>query len=69
MAGLVETLLELNRLFAGAATTDPVTAVLLVLGTLLTVFAIGVFAYLTVGAVVDLLIPEPSRRVPPEAGR
>jgi hypothetical protein len=69
MASLIENLLEMNRLFAEAASTDPATAVLLVLGTLLFAFSFGVFGYLALGAVVDLLIPDSSRRVPPEAGR
>lgn len=65
MAGIVESLLEMNRLFARAASTDPLTALLLLAGTLLIVFSVAVLGYLTLGAVVDLLIPSTSRRANP----
>ena len=69
MATILENFLEMNRLLAEAATSDPVTAFLLALGTLLFAFSFGLFGYLTLGAVVDLFTPDSGRRVPPEAGR
>ena len=69
MATIIDNLLEMNRIFTEAAATDPITAFLLALGTLLFVFSFGVFGYLTLGGIVDLFTPNSSRRSPPEAGR
>ena len=69
MATILENILEMSRLFTEAATSDPITGLLLALGTLLFGVSFGVFGYLILGGVVDLLIPRASHRVPPEAGR
>lgn len=69
MASIVESFLEMSRILTEAATSDPITAFLLALGTLLFAVSFGVFGYLTLGGVVDLFTPGSSRRVPPEAGR
>lgn len=63
MASLLAQLAELGSLFGGIATTDPVSAVLLALGGLLTVGSVAVLGYLALGAGVDLLVPEPTGRV------
>lgn len=69
MVSILDNLLEMSRLFTEAATSDPITGLLLALGTLLFVFSFGLVGYLTLGAVADLLIPTPARSWPPEAGR
>ena len=68
MASILDNLLEMSRIFTEAATSDPITAFLLALGTLLFVVSFGVFGYLTLGGVVDLFTPN-SSRAPPRAGR
>lgn len=43
-----------------AATTDPISAVLVALGALLVVFSGGVFGVLAAGALVEAIVPDAS---------
>lgn len=52
MATIVEQLRELARLGVDVATTDPAATVLVLLGTLVIAFSVGVFGLLTLGAIV-----------------
>lgn len=58
MQSIVSQLSELGSLFSGIATGDPISTVLVVLGAVLTLGSIGFFGYLTLGAAVDLVIPD-----------
>jgi len=51
--------------FIDAATVDPLSAILVVLGQLLFVVAFAVFGYLVLGSLVDFVIPESPGRSPP----
>jgi len=52
MATLLEQIRELVTLFTDVATTDPISAVLVLIGTVLMAFSIGFFGLLTAGALV-----------------
>lgn len=52
MPTLLEQVQELLTLFTDVATTDPISAVLVLIGTVLMAFSIGFFGLLTAGAVV-----------------
>lgn len=52
--------------FAEVAATDPLSALLLVIGNLLIVFSVGVLGYLALGAFVDAVTPESLGRAPPQ---
>jgi hypothetical protein len=61
--GLIESVVQLVGEFGKVATVDPISAVLLLLGAVLTGVSVVVFGYLTVGAVLaglGDLIPSPS---------
>jgi hypothetical protein len=51
---LVNSIVEMPFKFAEVATHDPVSAVLLAVGAVFTGLAVGVFGYLSLGAVVSL---------------
>ena len=46
-------------LFTQVALRDPLSALLLLVGSALVFVSVGAFGYLTLGALVDLLTPEP----------
>lgn len=52
MATLLEQFQDLARLFTDVALTDPISGVLVVVGTLLMAVSIGFFGLLTAGAIV-----------------
>lgn len=58
-------LLDAVTYFQEAATVDPLSAILFVLGQLLFVVSFAFFGYLVLGALVDLVIPDTSGRAPP----
>lgn len=64
---LVESIVELPVRFLEVAGHDPLSAVLLVVGAALTGAAVGVFAYLSAGAVLSLFTFDDSRGPPREA--
>jgi hypothetical protein len=68
MVSIIENVTEMVDLFGNVATFGPLSAVLLAMGALLVVGASGVFGYLAVGALVDILIPESLGRAPPQQG-
>lgn len=53
--------------FTDIALGDPLSAVLLAVGTLLIALSVGVLGYLALGAAVDLLIPDTGRGPPRRA--
>lgn len=69
LGDLIDSIVAFPGEFADVAAHDPLSAVLLLLGAVLIVFSMGVFGYLTLGALVDLVTPDLSGRAPPEAGR
>jgi hypothetical protein len=68
MVWLVDDLVELTRLFTEVAMRDPISALLLAVGTILVAVSVAVLAYLGAGALVDLLTEDRSRRAPPRRG-
>lgn len=69
LGDLIDSVVSMPGEFATVATNDPLAAVLLALGTVLIAFSMGVFGYLTLGALVDLLTPDVGGHGPPQAGR
>lgn len=51
--------------FEAAATVDPLSAILVVVGQLIIGVSVLVFGYLTVRAAIDLVTPESVGRAPP----
>ena len=56
-ARLIQSILDAPGQFAPAATQDPISAILIVFGGLFVLAASAVFGVLTLGAVVDLILP------------
>lgn len=61
----VDDFVEMGRLVTEIAVRDPISFVLVLLGSLLIVFSLAAFGYLSLGAAVDLVTPESIGR-PPE---
>lgn len=68
MVWVIDNLVTLVQEMTAVATTDPVSAVLLTLGAILTAFASLFFGYLALGGFLDLLTPESSTGGPPRTG-
>lgn len=68
MAGLIQNLTEMARLFGDVATTDPVSALLLLVGALLVGFSSLLFGYLALGGIGAALIPDTSPKRPQQRG-
>ncbi|SDR39708.1 hypothetical protein [Natronobacterium texcoconense] len=51
---IVDNIVEMNELFTDVATGDGLAGLLVLLGTLLVVFSLAVFGFLTLGAVGSL---------------
>lgn len=64
---LVQSIIDIPGEFAAVAAHDPVSAVLLALGALLTALPVLVLGYLTLGAAVSIFTVEAAPRQPPEA--
>jgi len=56
---LFQSILDMPGEFAGVATHDPLSAVLLAVGAILTTVAIGYFSLLALGSIAAVLTPEP----------
>jgi len=56
---LVQSILDMPGEFLSVATHDPLGAVLLAIGGLITTLSVAYFGLLTVGALADSLTPEP----------
>lgn len=65
----VDSVLAMPREFGTVVAGGPVEALLVLIGALLVAVSMGVFGYLTLGALVDLVTPDLSARTPPRAGR
>ena len=61
----VSELIEASGHFSNAATADPISALLILLGNVLILGSMAALGYLTLGALVDLVIPESPGRAPP----
>lgn len=61
----IDDVVTMGEQFQDVVATDPVSAVLVVIGASLVAAASGVFGYLTLGALVDLLTPDRIGRAPP----
>lgn len=72
MANIVWRLLgnvpDLVDQFSQVAGVDPLSTILLVLGAVFVLFAVGVFGYLTAGALVSGIIPQNFGRTPSRRG-
>lgn len=60
MASLISNLVTMIQTFTNIAVHDPLSAIVLATGTVLFVIAFGVFAYLVLGSLFDLVTPEVS---------
>ncbi|WP_336001743.1 hypothetical protein [Halorientalis halophila] len=70
MAGLVDivtSLPDLARFMTDVALSDPISAVLLALGTLFFAVTIGFTGYLALGATISGILPDLSGGQPPRA--
>ncbi len=54
---LIDNVVRMGELFAGIAGADPLSAILIAVGNVLMLAAVGVLGYLTLGAAVDLVTP------------
>lgn len=68
MAGLIENLSEIVRLFTdvATATANPIPALMLLFGVIFVGFSVLFLAYLTVGGLGALLISDVPGRAPPQ---
>lgn len=66
---LIDSLIALPQEIASVALADPVSLVLVVVGSLLFGVSFALFGYLTLGAVVELLVPDLSGQSPPPEAR
>jgi hypothetical protein len=57
---LFQSLLDMPGKFADVAMHDPLSAVVLTIGAILTTLAVAYFGLLVLGSVLDLFTPEPS---------
>ena len=64
MVWVIDNLVTLVQQFTEVATSDPLSAVLLALGALLTAFASLFFGYLALGGFLDFLTPDVSSGPP-----
>lgn len=55
---VVENLVDMSGYITDVATSDPLSGVLVAIGTLLFAVSFGFFGYLTLGALVDLVTPD-----------
>lgn len=69
LTDLIDSILAMPDAFTEVAMHDPLSAVLMALGSLLFLATFGVFGYLGLGAFVDLLTPDATGRAPPRADR
>lgn len=69
MPVIIDDIVELTELFTEVALSSPLTALLMAFGTIFVAFSLGVFGYLTLGAVVDAIIPDSIGRAPPPEAR
>lgn len=58
MVWVIDNLVTLVQEFTAVATNGPLSAVLLALGAILTIFASLFFGYLVAGGLLDLLTPD-----------
>lgn len=72
MANIVFELLgnvaDLTNIITDVALGDPLSALLVLSGTILWIISFGLFGYLTVGAILSGIIPKGTGRTPPQQG-
>ncbi|MBX0295374.1 hypothetical protein [Haloarcula nitratireducens] len=69
LSQFVQSILDAPGEFVTIAMSDPLSAILIVVGALLVGVASAVFGYLSLGAVVSLFMRPGSGRSPPRADR
>ena len=69
LTDLIDSIVSMPGEFATVANHDPLAAVLVAVGAVFMLVSFGVFGYLTLGALVDLVTPDLSGRAPPRADR
>lgn len=60
MVWFIDNAVSLGQNITAAASTDPISAALVLVGTLLIVFSGGAFGALTLGAVLETFVPDTS---------
>ncbi|WP_433625398.1 hypothetical protein [Halomicrococcus sp. NG-SE-24] len=68
MAGLVQNVIDMVNLFGDVAATNPLSALLLLVGAILVGFSMLVFGYLSVGGVFSAIVPDSPGRAPRQRG-
>lgn len=63
---IIDNIVELTRLFTETALGNPLSALLMLVGTALIVFSVAVMGYLGLGALGDLIVPDTIGRAPPQ---
>lgn len=66
---LVDSIVSFPGEFQDVAAGDPISAILLLFGIVFVGVSSAVLGYLTLGALVDLVMPDVSGQSPPQAGR
>ena len=66
---LLDSIISFPDRFIDIALSDPLSALLIAFGALFVGASSAVFGYLTLGAAVDLIMPDVSGQQPPRAGR
>lgn len=69
LTDLIDSILAMPEAFTEVAMHDPLSAVLMAVGSVLFLATFGVFGYLALGAAVDAVVPDVSAGGPPQAGR
>ncbi|WP_226011878.1 hypothetical protein [Halomicrobium salinisoli] len=66
---LIESIVQMPGRFVSIATSDPLSALLILIGGALIGVSVAVMGYLTLGAAVDLITPDVGSRGQPRADR
>ena len=69
LAELLDSIVSLPREITAVALSDPLSAVLVAVGSLIFLVSFALGGYLTLGALVDLIIPDSTGRAPPRTDR
>ncbi|MFC4551384.1 MULTISPECIES: hypothetical protein [Halorussus] len=68
MVNIIQNFVDMATYITDAALSFPSSFILVLSGFLLITFSVLVFGYLTLGAIVDLFIPDSLGRRPPQQG-
>lgn len=67
MVDIIGNIIKMITQFTDIALSDPLSAISLAFGSIFVAISVGAFAYLALGAAVDLVKPERSREPPQRA--